>query len=364
MPAKPTVKKIKTAVATFSIALGIGFVMQYGDAMAARWGDDVPVGGPMSQPENDINLAVLTPVTASVVGTQSMSIPAVVKSSVRVASTIVPLEIETPSFTALTQSVADVAPPVTETPLVTLAAVDVQDIEAEEQIADAPVCTQTLDTTPAGFAMVTLSYAAPCDANSTVTVLHEDMMFEVVTDANGTFELDVPALSQEALYGVASANEESVFSITAVPEIAAYDRVVLQWQGNSGVQLHALEFGATYGDAGHVWSAAAGDRVNAASGSSGFLTHLGHGSAVEGFFADVYTFPTGLSAMDGKIALSVEVEVTDMNCGRTVKAQTMQVNPSDRPTTQRLVMTMPGCDAIGEFLVLNNMYEDLTLASK
>jgi len=29
-----------------------------------------------------------------------------------------------------------------------------------------------------------------------------------------------------------------------------------------------------------------------------------------------------------------------------------------------MALSMPGCDQIGEFLVLKNMFEDLTLASK
>ena len=364
MSRRPRLKKYKTALTTFSIALGIGFIMQYGDAMASRWGEDQPVGGP-SLNEDIVNL---TPVTASLAVPTTLLIPEPATTEHQeTASAIIPTEPETPMFASLANPSVDALPEMVEEPSIELAAVNAPDLMIDEMpgpIATELGCEETLTATPSGFAMVTLDYVAPCNAEMAVTIVHEDMIFEMQTDAKGMLTIDVPALSEEALFGVEANEGEAVFTIVAVPEIAMYDRVALQWQGRSDVQLHALEFGATYGDTGHVWAASAGDRINAATGEGGFLTRLGSGTATNGFFADVYTFPTGLSAMDGRIALSVEAEVTAMNCGRSVQAQTMQVTANARPTTQSLSMTMPDCDAIGEFLVLNNMYEDLTLASK
>jgi len=341
--------------------------MQYGDAMASRWGEDQPVGGPSSlDPITDF--ADLTPVTASVASPQSLLIPSTPRSETYEASTAeIPMDMEAPVFASLAEPSIDalpqapVAPPVDSSSIV---ASDTMIDEMPSPVVAEIVCEETLSATTTGFAMVTLDYAAPCNADTTVTVLHEDMIFEMQTDANGLLTVDVPALAEEALFGVEAIEGETIFAIVAVPEIAMYDRVALQWQGRSDAQLHALEFGASYGDAGHVWAASAGDRINAASGEGGFLTRLGTGAAELGFFADVYTFPTGLSAQDGRIALSVEAEVTAMNCGRAIQAQTMQVDPAARPITHSLSMTMPSCDAIGEFLVLKNMFEDLTLASK
>jgi len=360
-------QRIRAAVSTFSIALGIGFVMQYGDAMASRWGDDQPVGGPDSI-DRITDYADVTPVTASVAIPQSLLIPENKRPELQVASaTEIPTELETPTFAPLTEPVVDALPEVIPEPIVEVAAIEVTDdiVDAmpTEDIAET-VCEETLTATPTGFAMVTLDYAGSCNADTTVTILHEDMIFEAQTDANGMLSIDVPALSEEALFGVEAVEGETIFAIVAVPEIAMYDRVALQWRGRSDVQLHALEFGATYGEAGHVWAASTGDRVDAAAGEGGFLTRLGTGSETDGFFADVYTFPTGLSGQDGRIALTVETEVTAMNCGQAIQAQTMQVELGARPTTQSLSMTLPDCDAIGEFLVLKNMFEDLTLASR
>lgn len=362
-------QKYVTAITTFSAALGIGFVMQYGDAMASRWGEDQPIGGPSSLNAIKDSELPVTPVTAQSISVpESMFLPETEKPEIQVASSAaVPEELETPTFAALDAPTVDALPEPAEQPIVAVAAEAAPMIEMDalpEPVMQEQSCEPALTLTASGFAMVNLSYVAPCAADATVTVLHEEMMFEVVLDANGAFSMDVPVLAEEALFGVEDANGNTSFAITGVPEIAMYDRVVLQWQGAENLQLHALEFGASYGEEGHVWSAATGDRVNAASGTGGFLTRLGEASTETGYFADVYTFPTGLNALDGQVALSVEAEVTDLNCGQKVKAQTMQVLPNTRPDTNNLTMFMPSCDAIGEFLVLNNLFEDLTLASR
>ena len=79
---------------------------------------------------------------------------------------------------------------------------------------------------------------------------------------------------------------------------------------------------------------------------------------------EVYTFPTGTTSRDGSVALSVEAEVTAENCGRDVAAQSIQIDPASTLIAIDLTMTMPKCDAVGEFLVLKNMFKDLTLAAK
>ena len=80
--------------------------------------------------------------------------------------------------------------------------------------------------------------------------------------------------------------------------------------------------------------------------------------------AEIYTFPSGMTAVSGDIVLNVEAEVTARNCGRSVAAQSIQISPISDPTIMDLTMAMPECVAIGEYLVLKNMFEDLTLAAK
>jgi hypothetical protein len=97
---------------------------------------------------------------------------------------------------------------------------------------------------------------------------------------------------------------------------------------------------------------------------AGFLVRLGDDTRDTPLMVEVYTFPTGTVSRDGSVALTVEAEVTAENCGRDVAAQSIQIDRSSTPTAIDLTMTMPECDAVGEFLVLKNMFKDLTLAAK
>ena len=138
---------------------------------------------------------------------------------------------------------------------------------------------------------------------------------------------------------------------------------MVQWIGQSGLQLHARENGADYGEEGHVWAGAARDTAHAALGQGGFLTRLGDARAAEPLLAEVYTFPSGMLQDAAQVALSVEAEVTAENCGKDVEAQTLQVSALGEMRTQDLVLAIPECDARGDFLVLKNLLNDLSIAA-
>ena len=72
--------------------------------------------------------------------------------------------------------------------------------------------------------------------------------------------------------------------------------------------------------------------------------------------------PKGMSAQSGIVDLSVETEVTSMNCGLEIEAQSFEVIDGD-VKSRNLTLAVPDCDAKGSFLVLNNLVEDLTVAS-
>ena len=55
------------------------------------------------------------------------------------------------------------------------------------------------------------------------------------------------------------ADGETSTAGATVPDAAEISRAVLQWKGETGLQIHALEFGADYGGLGHVWYGAPGD---------------------------------------------------------------------------------------------------------
>jgi len=147
-----------------------------------------------------------------------------------------------------------------------------------------------------------------------------------------------------------------------VEEIFSYDRAVVQMQGNSGIGLHAREFGAEYGDPRHIWSERPGDIVDGVTGHGGFLIQLGDSSLENPLVAQIYTFPSGMAKEIGDIALSVDIEITASNCDKDIEAQTLQTSRGEKIAVQTLDMSMPTCDAVGDFLMLKKLVNDMKVA--
>lgn len=231
----------------------------------------------------------------------------------------------------------------------------------EEETAPTFACSYDVAAVPAAAAMVTLTVDAPCMANDRFTVHHNGMMFTDVTDDEGKRVLSVPALASDAVYIVSFSNGDGAVATTSVTSVEYYDRVVVQWTGNSGLQLHALEYGANYAEDGHVWAGDAGDMATAARGEGGFVARFGE-DLTGALQAEVYSFPSGTTARAGQVALSLEAEVTQANCGRDIEAQTIQMTGNGDLKVQDVVLAMPDCSAVGDFLVLKNLLNDLKIA--
>ena len=53
-----------------------------------------------------------------------------------------------------------------------------------------------------------------------------------------------------------------------------------------------------------------------------------------------------------------------MNCGLEIEAQALETKTEGGIKTKNLTLPVPDCDAVGSFLVLNNLLEDLKVAAK
>lgn len=244
-----------------------------------------------------------------------------------------------------------------------MSALDVGKPSAEAEVVAAPQCEISANARPVAAAMVNLTLAAPCLPDERITVHHAGLIFSQTTDETGALDITVPALSQDAVFIVAFSNGEGGVAQTTVEEMADFDRVALQWKGDAGFQLHAREFGAEYGAEGHVWSGAARDMSYGVTGLGGFISRLGNPDVPDGLMAEVYTFPITGAQNAGNVVLSVETEVGQNNCGLEIEAQTLQTSSGNDITTRDLTLSVPDCDAAGNFLVLNNLFEDLKVAS-
>jgi hypothetical protein len=220
----------------------------------------------------------------------------------------------------------------------------------------------TADATIA--AMVNIEIRSTCMPDTRVTLHHNGLMISEMTDDQGELFLTMPALSETAVFIADFGQDHSAITTVSVPSLRFYDRAVVQWQGAASLHLHALEFGAQFGQDGHIWDEQTGDLEKTIHGESGFLSLIGDPDLAEGMQAQVYTFPSGTTSRVGDILLEIEAEVTTDTCGREISAQSLQISEAGVPRVQELQLTMPDCDAVGDFLVLKNVLEDLKVAAK
>ena len=71
-----------------------------------------------------------------------------------------------------------------------------------------------------------------------------------------------------------------------------------------------------------------------------------------------------MSGRNGHIDLSIEAEINTRNCGLEIEAQALELTREDGLRTRNLTLAVPGCDAIGDYLVLNNVFEDMKVAAR
>ncbi|WP_052261553.1 hypothetical protein [Ruegeria sp. ANG-S4] len=218
-------------------------------------------------------------------------------------------------------------------------------------------CSLTARAIPAPQAAARLIVKAPCASQEYVQILHSGLSFTTMTDAMGKLDLTVPALSEYAIFLISLEDETGTVATTHVPDLKNFDRVAIQWQGDTELQLHALEFGASYGEDGHVWASPD------ASGA-GLVTHLGEPEVEMGRQVQIYSVPSKAGAATGDVTLSVEAEVTETNCGSDLNVQALEIRGDRRLRSRDLTVTMPSCDTSEDFLVLNNLFEDLTIAAR
>lgn len=215
-------------------------------------------------------------------------------------------------------------------------------------------CAVSAAAAPAAGASVDLTVEAPCRAGEALTVHHRGMMFTAALDGSGRYQVRVPALAEDAVFVVETANGVGATARAHVTGLERVERIALQWAAGSGFEVHARENGAAYGSDGHLWHGA-----ELASGAAPRLVRLGAGSQPGARISEIYTRPV---ADTSGTALTLEAEVTRENCSREIFAEALYLQEG-RLLSRELTLAMPGCAAKGSFLVLNNLAENLKLAA-
>ena len=227
---------------------------------------------------------------------------------------------------------------------------------------NASACDISISAKVQPLAMVALTINSRCRPDEQIILHHSGLMFSHKTDASGIAKTAVPALNAKAIFVATFDNGDGALTMINVPDADQFQRVALQWQGIKGLQLHAYEAGAAYWSDSHLSLQTAPLDLSSTKAADGFFTKLGIANIADGFHAQVASFPSKSSGETRAIVLSVEAEITDENCGRTVTGEILQRNADNRPNGQKLTLYLPKCVAVGDFIVMDRILEKLEVS--
>lgn len=308
-----------------ALSLGLPFALA-GPETATGMDDTVPAGLPV------MNLAVGTPESAG---------------------PLPPVPAEAPQAPALTQPTR-----------ITQAPADVGSVAEESDLSPFGLpCGLSVSATAGDGAMVALDIMDPCQPFERVVVEHSGLNLTGQTGVMGLLTMDIPAFETPAFFTVRMPDGTSESALTAVPDLGRYNRVGVQWVEDRQLELHAMEFGATYGEAGDIWAENPGAIDRALSGEGGFLSEVGDVTVAEPMLAQIYTFPRDTMLDRGNVRLTIEAPVTETNCGLPTEARTLELGDDGQVAVVGLDFTVPDCDAVGDYLLLQNLLQDLRVAS-
>ena len=320
-------KFISTCFATGAIAFGAGHIIENGESTAALIGSSLsspgmarasvlPDGPSMPRPPLETLLATPLPTTRGWVQTQPDSL--------------------------------DLSP---------------LDRSAFDQVTDAG-CDADFQAEPINDGMIRVTLVSPCSFNDAVTLRHEGLSFTEVTTESGRMTVEFPALAEDALVEAVLPTGDKFSAELTVPDADNFHRVALIWRGETGLQIHAQEFGANLGSSGHVWAGSPGRSDLGINSKGGYILPLGDRSIANGTRAEVYTFPIGASQNSGSVEISVRTLVQNTNCGHVFAAQAVQPDALGGVQVDDITMRIPDCDSIGQHLVLKEIIGDLQVASR
>lgn len=270
-----------------------------------------------------------------------------------------------PPILALT-SAAPILPEAPESEVIMLASTGAEmtapGIVSEDIFAQSPMCEAGFTAMAAPGAMVDLTLEAPCHAGQKVDIFHAGMRFTEVLDQAGLMQITLPAMEEDALFNAQFSDGQIKSAEILMLTANDYQRTALFWKGATGFALYALEGGALYGESGHVSAETPYTPVRGTSAEGGFLTKFGQDKS--GYHAWIYSYPTMLTDSGPAPEISIEAKVLPGTCGSEITATILRNLDAGGVKAMPLIMAVPGCDAVGEYLVLKNLPQNLRLATK
>lgn len=215
--------------------------------------------------------------------------------------------------------------------------------------AAADACLPTLSVTDLPGAVLSVGLVAPCDGGARVVLRHGGLAVTGRLSPGGTLFAALPAMERTGAVSALFADGTRAEGASPV-DLSGVRRFAIQWQALDAFQLQVYEDGAAFGAPGHVSAAA--------PVGAGKLEVLGDATVDLPLLAEVYTWP----ASEMPVALTVESAVTAATCGRELLGEVVE-SIGGKVVTTEVTLAMPGCDAVGDFLVLNNLVGQTTLAA-
>lgn len=206
-------------------------------------------------------------------------------------------------------------------------------------------CPVTLDVFAESGGMIGVTLTAPCHPNERVVLRHDALAITLRTTATGSLFATIPALTQTGDITLRFPDGTEHVGATPIPELASMRRFAVQWMADDRFAINAFEGDADYGQPGHI-----------TAGAGPLHISLGDPSVDLPMLAEVYTFPAQATSR-----LTIEAAVTDATCGRELIGEAL-ISDAGTVTVAELTMAIPGCDALGGFVVLNNPLSDMKLA--
>jgi hypothetical protein len=205
-------------------------------------------------------------------------------------------------------------------------------------------CAPVLDLAAAPGAMIRLVLFAPCKVGERVLLRHSGLSFTAQIGLEGTLDLTLPALAEQALVAAYFEGSGAVLQSVTVSDAARHPRFAFQ-------AAYPLQFDLRVEEAGHLYSG------RGSGTAAGPIMTLGTSAVGQPILAQVYSFPgPDLTAVD----LTVELRITPDTCSRSFVAETL-VAEGGSVRVNLVPVAVPLCGTAGDILVLKNLVGTPTL---
>lgn len=227
--------------------------------------------------------------------------------------------------------------------------------------AAADACGAVLSVTAAGQGLMLIRLEAPCEAGRFAILRHGPLSVSARLDDDGALDLALPALDPAGEVTLRLPDGTEHMAATAV-DLTGLRRAVLQWQADDGLELHAFEGGAVdYGGPGHISADYPGlSPETGLPAKGGWLMRLGDDRAPVPQYADIYTYPADATV---PVRLTIEALVTAETCDSELLGVAALTGAGAGPRVDEITLAMPGCDAQGDYVVLNYPAEGAKLVA-